>query len=152
MHNISCLNFHQSGQCGDVTEPLSKSKLALLPLAPAVPHYQQQTLWLQGQTSATLTPFHITHTYCPGTELTISHTSKIYTIILPFPYLLSNEQDVRVVTEHTCFHSKHPQRIMVCSSTRDVIGNHSSAHWCAAGRARVVSFCDDNMAVLITVI
>lgn len=75
MHNILCLNFHQSGQCSDITRPVSKSKLALHPLAPIVPHYQ--CIRLQGQTTAPPPArCSISHTYCTRTKLTIFHTSK----------------------------------------------------------------------------
>lgn len=164
MHNSSSSSSRQSGWCGDITRLLSESKLALPPLAPTVPHYQQPTSSLQGQTAATPPPtssishthMHWTHRYARGHTyrvfphcLSHSHTS---TLILPFPYLWLSQQEVQVSTEHTCFHSGHPQRMMWCSSAGYRIGNHSSSHWWAAKRASGVKFCDDTMTAEIAVI
>lgn len=167
MHNSSSSSSCQSGRCGDITRPLSESKLALPPLAPTVPHYQQPTSSLQGQTSATPPPtssishtharteltgkHEHTHTHTYGCSHYLSH-SHTYALILPFPYLWLSQQDVQVVTEHTCFHSGNPQRMMGCSSAGDGIGNRSSSHWRAAGRLGVLRFCDDNMTVEVAVI
>lgn len=60
--------------------------------------------------------------------LAVFHT---LTLILPFPYLWLSQQDVQVATEHICFHSRHPQRIMGCLSAGERRGNRSSLHWWA---------------------
>lgn len=134
MHNSSSSASRQSGRCGDITRPLSESKLALPPLAPTVPHYQQPTSSLQGQTSATPPPTSSTPRTHTCTELTgmHEHTQKemfslthSHTLILPFPCLWLSQQDVQFATAHTCFHSRHPQRMMGGSSAGDGIGNPS---------------------------
>ncbi len=73
MHNSLSSSSCQSGRCGDITRPLSESKLAFPPLAPTAPHYQQPTSSLQCQTSATPPPTSsISHTHT-RTEFTGKH-------------------------------------------------------------------------------
>lgn len=111
-------------------------------LAPTVPRYQQPRSSLQGQTSASPPPTSSlprTHTHVQWIHryaeaharrdaLAVFHT---LTLILPFPYLWLSQQDVQVATEHICFHSRHPQRIMGCLSAGERRGNRSSLHWWA---------------------